>query len=597
MKKFQNRKTSAILTLSLLAMSSIVAIAFAAPAASAETVISITTSNGAAVCPASPLSGTWNSGTDTCSVAGTIVIEPATTLDVGAGVDVAVSGTGISIFSTGTINNDGTVTGSYVGGPGPGIDNGGTINNAGTMIGGGSGDGFPGIFNVGTINNTGTMAGIGINGFTNGNNGGPGPSTIYNEGAISGIGGSDNGEGFINSGTIHNYGSMTGTDTLSGGSLGIENVGYGGSVGTIYNAGTMTGTSLDFTGIGNSGTLDNIGTMTGSGLFGIANSGTFNNYCGATLSSTPPMTDPVNAISCYPVTFEQSGLPTSGVSWGVTVSWLFGTTHYTGTGASINVQNLSGSVIHSYDTPVTSSGITYDCSSSDCSGTTSIGGDTTIVATYSQVTSLGSIASDFSTLQSDLAGNFTILTTGMSALSSELSTDYLSLSSQLTSLSTSVATGFSTVESSLSSLSTSMADGFTTVESELGGISAQLTSLQSTVSSLGNPPQVATGSGEATLTPGSNNSTVFTSPSSQLGSVTLTLNTTGVGNQDSVTVRYYTDPGNPSFYLQQTVASKGDTPLFTTSVAAWKVQILASFGSKAGSISVDWAYSAVEPAS
>ena len=596
MEKFRKSKAYAILTLFLLVASSMVVFAFTPFAASAESVISITTSNGSTVCPASPLSGTWDSGTDTCSVAGTIVIEPATTLDVGAGVDVAVSGTGLFIFSTGTINNDGTVTGSYVGGPGPGIDNGGTINNAGTMVGGGSGDGFGGIDNQGTINNTGTMTGIGVDGITNSNGGNPASGIIYNDGAITGIGGSG-GEGFINSGTIYNNGAITGTDTISGGSLGIENVGYGGSIGINYNPGPMTGTSLDFTGIGNSGTLDNIGTMTGTGLYGIANSGTFNNYCGATLSSTPPLSDPVNEISCYPVTFEQTGIPNSGVSWGVTVSWLFGTTHYTGTGATIKVQDLSGSIIHSYDTPVTSSGTTYDCSSSDCSGTDSIGGDTTIVATYSQVSSLGSIAADFATLQSDLAGNFTLLSTGMSSLATDLSTDYGSLSNALTSLSTSVSTGFSTMESEISSLSTSVTDGFNTVESDLGGISAQLTSLQAAVSNLRNPPQVVTGSGESTLTPGSDSSTIFTSPSKQLGTVTLTLNTTGVGNKDSVTVRYYTDPSNPGVYLQQTIASKGDTPLFTTSVAAWKVQIVTSFGSGTGSISVDWAYSALDPAS
>ena len=185
---------------------------------------------------------------------------------------------------------------------------------------------------------------------------------------------------------------------------------------------------------------------------------------------------------------------------------------------------------------------------------------------------------------------FDTVTSAISSLSSSLSSGFSAIESELSS-------GVSTIEGDIASLSTTVTSGFSTVESDLGGISSQLTSLQSAVSSLGKPPQVVTGSGESTLTPTSATSTVFTGSSNQLGTVTLTLNTTGVGHQDSVTVRYYTDPGTPGLYLQQTIASKGDTPLFTTSVAAWKVVIVASFGSTTGSISVNWAYSAVEPPS
>lgn len=484
----------------------------------------MTTSSGLSVCPASPLGGTWDGATGTCSVTGTLTIPTGTTLDIGVGVTLdACPGAGCDI----------------------GISNNGVINNYGTMTGNSSSD-------------TGA-------------------------------------DGIVNAGTINNYGSTTGNSNIAGGTgigRGIFNQG------TINNAHTLTGDANEY-GFLNYGTINNYGTMIGLGgssYYGIDNPiGAINDYCGAIPTAIPGFEGfPYNPISCYTVSFHQSGMPDAGVEWNVTVSWLFGSANYTGTGASIAVPKLVGPIIYFYGTPVAGSGTTYNCSSSDCSGATSVSADTTIVATYSQVASFGS---EFSLLQKDLSGNFTGLSTGMSTLTGDLSADYSSLSSSLASLSASMTAGFSTVESELTTLSGSVTTGFSTVESELTGISTQLNSLQSTVSGLGNPPQVVTGSGVSTLNPSSESSTIFTSPSNQLGTVTLTLNTTGVGSHDTVTVRYYTDPGNSSLYFQQTIASKGDNPIFTTSVAAWKVQIVASFGSKAGSVSVNWAYSAIDPPS
>ncbi len=473
MGEFQARKPSSPLVLFLLLASSfmVFAVVAAPPAAHAQSVISITTSDGSTVCngtnTGSLIDGSWSGST--CTVSPNLTIPSGTTLDVGAGV---------------------TVTASF------GFSNSGTINNAGTVSAGGNG-----ISNSGTINSYGTVSGTGVAGVA---------------------------------------------------------------------------------GISNSGTINNNGTMSGrsDSAVAISNSGTINDYCGVTLSDTSYGGPSPNAISCYTVTFDQSGIP-SGVTWGVTASWgpFVLPEDHTGTGASITVQ-LTGSLTYAYDTPVTSSDVSYDCTG--CSGTTSVNGDTTITATYSQVISLGFITSDFSTLQSDLKGNFTSLSGTLGGLQTAVS----GLSTTLTDVSTSVTSGFSTVETDLSS-----------IENTLSGISSQITGLQSSVSKLGQPTQEVTGDGESTLTPASSTATIFTSPSGQLGTVTVGLSTTGVGHKDSVTIRYYTSPSNPALFIQKTLTSNGDTPGFTDSAPAWKVVLVASFGSKTGSITVDWAYSALEPPS
>jgi hypothetical protein len=229
---------------------------------------SITTSNGSMVCFGS-FGGTW--GGDTCTVMGTLTFE--TTIDIGSGVTLAVSSVNPSIVNAGTINNDGTMTGTS---------------------------------------------------------------------------GSD---GISNSGTINNAGTMTGT---SSGTVGI----------------------LAF-----SGTINNDGTMTGSGpTYGIYNGGTINDFCGVTV--TVDSGNAPNAISCYPVTFDQSGIPTSGVNWGVTASWgpFVLPVDHTGTGGSIAI-SARGSLTYSYDSPVAGSGVTYVCRSG-CSATLTVPGGATFTGTY-----------------------------------------------------------------------------------------------------------------------------------------------------------------------------------------------------------------------
>ncbi|MDA4113463.1 MAG: ice-binding family protein [Thaumarchaeota archaeon] len=70
----------------------------------------------------------------------------------------------------------------------------------------------------------------------------------------------------------------------------------------------------------------------------------------------------------YNVTFDQTGIPTTGVTWGVTV----GGTHHTGTGSNITLTGLTGIQPYSYDSPV--AGATGTQYASTCSGLVSAAG-------------------------------------------------------------------------------------------------------------------------------------------------------------------------------------------------------------------------------
>ncbi|MGI0134696.1 MAG: hypothetical protein ACREBW_07045, partial [Candidatus Micrarchaeaceae archaeon] len=179
-----------------------------------------------------------------------------------------------------------------------------------------------------------------------------------------------------------NSGTMTGSGQVEG----------IGNFGTINNSGTVTGSGgVGFFGIVNGatppGTINNDGTVTGSGIYGIVNFETINDYCGATLTGTVTEDGTIYTVPCYTVTFDQTGVPTSGVTWGVTVSWPFGTTDHTGTGASISVSSLGGSITYSYDSPVAGSGVTSYVCQSGCSSAASLSSPTLFSAAYSPTTS------------------------------------------------------------------------------------------------------------------------------------------------------------------------------------------------------------------
>ena len=382
---------------SLLAMGS-VSVLGAVPAVHAtDPTISITTSNGPTVCLS--LGGTWDAGTDTCSFSSGLTIDSTTTLDIGAGVTVDGYGSWYAIVNSGTINNNGTITGGGGQGGtgdfcrdggigGDGIVNSGTINNDGTVTGGGGtggmggwciqsgadgGTGGDGIANSGTVNNVGTITGDG------GTGGDPGKGIpVSTEPPEPGCPG-DGGSGIGNSGTINNNGTITG-----GGGTG-PNAPYCANIGGP--------------GIANSGTVNNDGRITGDGgIFagdGIYNNGLVNDYCGVALSYSSYDGTAPNTISCYPVTFEQSGIPTSWVIWGVTVAWgpFVLPVDHTGTGSNISMQ-ATGTLSYSYDTPVKFTGTIYDCGTG-CSGwTSSVSGpikfsaDYTVSGSYNVVTTI-----------------------------------------------------------------------------------------------------------------------------------------------------------------------------------------------------------------
>ena len=89
----------------------------------------------------------------------------------------------------------------------------------------------------------------------------------------------------------------------------------------------------------------------------------------------PTITPPV-----YTVTFNQSGIPTTGVTWGVTV----GGVDTTGTGSNITVTGISGIQPYSFDSPV--AGATGTQYVSTCSGSlTGAGNQSCVYTTQYQV--------------------------------------------------------------------------------------------------------------------------------------------------------------------------------------------------------------------
>ncbi len=134
------------------------------------------------------------------------------------------------------------------------------------------------------------------------------------------------------------------------------------STSTYYDAGSSSGISAT--------------PNTGFEFIDWSNGGASINFVTSTSSSTAaqingPGTITANfASTSYSVTFDQSGIPGS-VTWGVTVNGV----DHTGTGASITVTGLGGTLAYTYDTPVSG----YTCSTG-CSG--SVSEATTEGATY-----------------------------------------------------------------------------------------------------------------------------------------------------------------------------------------------------------------------
>lgn len=101
-----------------------------------------------------------------------------------------------------------------------------------------------------------------------------------------------------------------------------------------------------------------------------------------------------------------------------------------------------------------------------------------------------------------------------------------------------------------------------------------------------NTAQTTSGSGTTTIS-----ATIYTG--TKVGTVTMSLRTTGVGYGERLVIRYYIDPTNPSIYIQKTVVTNANTLGWTDTAAAWKVEIY--YTRRSGTDVVNWAYSIIYP--
>ncbi|HVB95927.1 MAG TPA: pentapeptide repeat-containing protein [Nitrososphaerales archaeon] len=273
------------------------------------------------------IGGSWSGSTCTTSTGG---IGSGQTLRIPNGVTLAIDGLG-------SVSNDGQIT----------IDQGGAL----ILNGGGYSDNglTTQLTNHGTIVNSGTIG-------------------IYSSATDHYRDGNDG---------IDNYGTITNTNT---GVISVENSGDGVGATTLglYNLGTVLNSgivnvegSADVSGAGSNGA--------GSSQYGIYNSGTFTNQgCGLLTGNNSDSYGVAIPSGGCTVNFSQAGIPSTGVTWGVTV----GGTDHTGTGSSITVNFISYAESFSFDSPISSAGAQFTCSTG-CSG--SVSGSTTMSATYTGV--------------------------------------------------------------------------------------------------------------------------------------------------------------------------------------------------------------------
>jgi hypothetical protein len=145
--------------------------------------------------------------------------------------------------------------------------------------------------------------------------------------------------------------------------------------------------------------------------------------------------------------------------------------------------------------------------------------------------------------------------------------------------------------------------GLAAIKSAISGLSDQISNAVSAINAVGSDvayikskidamtaAQAASGSGSAVFT---SSRAVVVYQGSKVGTVTVTFKTVGVSSYESLTVRYYLDPSNPSVYAEKTVASGVDVRGWTDTAAAWKVEIAYTW--RSGTDTVYWSYSVVSP--
>jgi hypothetical protein len=107
-------------------------------------------------------------------------------------------------------------------------------------------------------------------------------------------------------------------------------------------------------------------------------------------------------------------------------------------------------------------------------------------------------------------------------------------------------------------------------------------------------PAMSTGTGTATFT--TKNTEIAIYESAKLGTVTVTLKTSGMATYKVLSIRYYINPADPTLYVEKVVARNADA-VFTDTAAAWKVTLVyteTATPAKPG-VTVYYAYSALTP--
>jgi hypothetical protein len=169
-------------------------------------------------------------------------------------------------------------------------------------------------------------------------------------------------------------------------------------------------------------------------------------------------------------------------------------------------------------------------------------------------------------------------TYGLAAIKNAVS----NLSGQLSQLSSAVES----ITSNLSDIKTTLGD----IKLKTDTINWQdITYIKNKLDAI-TAPQVTSGGGSTTFT-SSGTSVIY--EGAKVGTVTVSLKTTGVGYGERLRIRYYTDPNNPTVYIEKTVVSGTNTLGWTDTAAAWKVEIAYTWSS--GTDTVYWSYSAIHP--
>jgi hypothetical protein len=105
---------------------------------------------------------------------------------------------------------------------------------------------------------------------------------------------------------------------------------------------------------------------------------------------------------------------------------------------------------------------------------------------------------------------------------------------------------------------------------------------------------MSTGTGTATFT--TKNTEIAIYESAKLGTVTVTLKTSGMMTYKVLSIRYYINPADPTLYVEKVVARNADA-VFTDTATAWKVTLVyteTATPAKPG-VTVYYAYSALTP--